>query len=182
MENANAETAPSDRVNSRVRPAASFISLWVLLTFIWFAMNSSLALESIATGSVLSAALAFIFVRTTNVWQDFCFSPIRIYHFVRYTCVFAIELVRSNINMMRYVYSPRINIKPGVVKITTRLKSPLGRLALANSIALTPGSLVVDMAGDTMYVHWLDVQTTDPEEAARILAGPFEKHLEKAFG
>ena len=55
-------------------------------------------------------------------------------------------------------------------------------IALANSIALTPGSLVMDIEGDTLFVHWLDVQTTDPDEATRIIAGPFEKHLEKVFG
>ena len=77
------------------------------------------------------------------------FSPARLYHFVRYTGVFAVELVRANINMLRYVYAPRIDINPGIVKIKTRLKTPVGRLALANSIALTPGSLVIDIEGDT---------------------------------
>jgi multicomponent Na+:H+ antiporter subunit E len=99
-----------------------------------------------------------------------------------YTGVFAVELLRANINMMRFVYSRRIDIRPGIVKIKTGLKTPLGRLALANSIALTPGSLVVDIEGDTLFVHWLDVKTTDPDEATRIIAGPFEVHLEKVFG
>jgi multicomponent Na+:H+ antiporter subunit E len=90
--------------------------------------------------------------------------------------------VRANINMMGYVYAPRIDIRPGIVKVKTRLKSPLGRLALANSIALTPGSLVLDIQDDVLFIHWLDVKTTDPDEAARIIAGPFEADLEKAFG
>ncbi len=71
---------------------------------------------------------------------------------------------------------------PGIVKVRTRLKTPVGRLALANSIALTPGSLVLDLDGETLTVHWLDVQTTDPEEATRIIVGPFERDLEKTFG
>ena len=57
-----------------------------------------------------------------------------------------------------------------------------GRLALANSIALTPGSLVLDIKDDTLFVHWLDVRTIDPDEATRIIAGPFEGYLEKVFG
>jgi multicomponent Na+:H+ antiporter subunit E len=100
----------------------------------------------------------------------------------RYTGVFAIELVRANINMMRYVYSPRIDIRPGVVKIRTELKSPIGRLALASSIVLTPGSLVLNIEDGVLFVHWLDVKTTDLDEATRIIAGPFEADLEKAFG
>jgi multicomponent Na+:H+ antiporter subunit E len=156
--------------------------LWVLLTFIWIAANSSFAIESVATGALISAALASIFTQKTEIWQGIRFSPSRLYHFILYTGVFVIELVRANINMMRYVYAPRIDISPGIVKIKTSLKTPLGRLALANSIALTPGSLVLDIEGDTLFVHWLDVMTTDQDEATRIIAGPFEKYLEKAFG
>jgi len=102
--------------------------------------------------------------------------------FVRYTGVFLVELVRANLSMLRYVYAPRIDINPGIVRVKTRLKTPVARLALANSIALTPGSLVVETEGDTLFIHWLDVTTTDTEEASRIFVEPFEEHLEKTFG
>jgi multicomponent Na+:H+ antiporter subunit E len=162
--------------------STGFVSLWLLLTFIWIAANSSIAIESVATGALISAALAYIFTRRSNVWRGIGVSPSRLYHFILYTGVFAIELVKANINMMRYVYARRIDIHPGIVKVKTRLKSPIGRLALANSIALTPGSLVMDIDGDTLFVHWLDVQTTDTDEATRIIVSPFEGHLEKVFG
>jgi multicomponent Na+:H+ antiporter subunit E len=164
------------------RKPGGFLWLWLLLTAIWFAANSSLAIESIATGALISAALAFVFVRHFPAWSDIRLSPSRLFHFIRYTFVFIREMMRANINMLRVVYAPRIDIDPGIVTIRTRLKTPVGRLALANSIALTPGSLVVDMDGDTLTVHWLDVQTTNPEEAARLIAGPFESDLEKTFG
>ena len=92
------------------------------------------------------------------------------------------ELVRANINMMRYVYAPRIDVDPGVVMVKTGLKSPIGRLALANSISLTPGSLVLDISEEGLTVHCLDMRTVDPNDASRTIAGPFEKHLEKSFG
>jgi multicomponent Na+:H+ antiporter subunit E len=162
--------------------AGGFFWLWLLLTFIWFAANSSLAPESIATGAFISAVLAYLFTRNSSAGRDVRFSPVRLYHFVRYTGVFAVELVRANVNMMRYVFAPRIDINPGVVEIKTRLKTPVGRLALVNSIALTPGSMVIDIDADSLFIHWFDVETTDPDEAARLIAGPFEKHLEKTFG
>lgn len=168
--------------NPRARQSAAFIGLWLLLTFIWFAANSSLAMESIMTGAVIAVVLALLFVRSFPAWTDIRLSPARLFHFVRYTGIFVVEMVRANLNMLRYVYAPRIEINPGIVKVRTRLKTPVGRLALANSIALTPGSLVVDMEGDALTVHWLDVQTTDAEEATRLIVGPFESDLEKAFG
>jgi multicomponent Na+:H+ antiporter subunit E len=171
-----------DHSSFGLRESEHFFWLWVLLTFLWIAANSSLAMESVASGALISAALTYIFTQKSNVWQGIRFSPSRFSHFILYTGVFAVELLRANINMMRYVYSPRMDIKPGIVKIKTGLKTPIGRLALANSIALTPGSLVVDIEGDTLFVHWLDVSTADPDEATRIIAGPFERHLEKVFG
>jgi multicomponent Na+:H+ antiporter subunit E len=171
-----------DRSSLGLRGAEDFFWLWLLLTFLWIAANSSLAVESVVSGALISAALAYIFTQRTDVWQGIRFSPSRLYHFIRYTGVFVVELLRANFNMMRYVYALRIDIRPGVVKIRTRLKTPLGRLALANSIALTPGSLVLDIEDDTLFIHWLDVKTTDPDEATRMIAGPFEEHLEKAFG
>jgi multicomponent Na+:H+ antiporter subunit E len=159
-----------------------FIWLSTLLTFLWFAVNLSLAVEVLATGALISSVLAYMFTRNAGVWRDIRFSPERLYHFALYTSVFLVELVRANINMMRYVYAPRIDINPGIVRVKTNLKTPVGRLALANSIALTPGSLVVDIDGDSLFVHWLDVQTTDLEEATRTIAGAFEEHLGKTFG
>jgi multicomponent Na+:H+ antiporter subunit E len=164
------------------KPRTGFVWLWFLLTFIWVAANSSVAVDSVVTGALIAAVLAYFFTRKSSIWQGVRCTPSSLYHFALYTGVFVVELVRANINMMRYVYSPHIDIKPGVVKIKTGLKSPIGRLALANSIALTPGSLVVDIKDDTLFIHWLDVQTSDPDEAGRIIAGPFEKHLENIFG
>jgi multicomponent Na+:H+ antiporter subunit E len=168
-------------INAVLRIPKGFFWLWVLLWLIWFAANSSLAIESIFTGAAIAAVLAYVFASKFDVWGAIRFSPVRLYHFLLYTGVFVVELVRANLNMLRYVYAPRIVIAPGIVKIRTRLKSPVGRLALANSIALTPGSLVMDIKGDALFIHWLDIQTTDPDEAARIIAEPFEEHLEKVF-
>lgn len=166
---------PSTRQNR------GFLPLWLLLAVIWIAANSSLAPENILTGAAIAGVLAFIFSRQSGVWQSLRVSPQRIWHFLLYTGAFIIEVIKANLNMLRYVYSPRIAIKPGVVAVKTHLKSPIGRLALANSIALTPGSLVLELEGDTLFIHWLDVTTDDPEETKRLLAGPFEDHLEKVF-
>jgi multicomponent Na+:H+ antiporter subunit E len=158
------------------------IWLWLLLTFVWVAANSSIAIDSVATGALISAALACIFSTRTSLWRDIKVSPCRLRHFLLYTGVFFAELVRANISMMRYVYSRRIDIEPGIVRARIALKSPIGRLTLASSIALTPGSLVVDIRDDVLFIHWLDVATTDEDEVTRIFVLPYEKHLEKVFG
>lgn len=155
--------------------------LWLLLFILWLIVNASLATPIVITGAVISFAIALIFARRSNVWH-IAVTPRSAWHFLAYTSVFFTELVKANLNMLRYVYSPRIDIHPGIVRVRIRLKSPIGRLALSNSIALTPGSLVMDVRGETMFVHWLDVKTTDPDQATEMIVAPFEKHLEAVFG
>lgn len=158
------------------------LSLWLVLFVVWMVANSTLAIEVAILGAIITFCLAYVFASRSDAWQKIRWTPAGLYHFLAYSGTFLVELVKANIAMMRVVYAPRIDIKPGVVKIRTKLKSPIGRLALANTIALTPGSLVLDIKDETLYIHWLDVQTTDLDKATEALAGPFETHLEKVFG
>lgn len=159
-----------------------FLSLWLVLFVVWTVANGSLALPVAALGLVVTFLLARSFASRSDAWRRISWTPQALVHFVAYTGVFLVELVKANLMMMRIVYSPRIAITPGIVRIRTKLTSPIGRLALANTIALTPGSLVLDIEDDTLLIHWLDVQTTDVDAATGLLARPYETHLEKVFG
>jgi multicomponent Na+:H+ antiporter subunit E len=51
-------------------------------------------------------------------------------------------------------------------------------LWLANSITLTPGTLTVDVKGQTLQVHWIDVAPgADLVHATREIAEKFENVL-----
>jgi multicomponent Na+:H+ antiporter subunit E len=172
-------------VDSNERKAVApqgVLSLWAVLFVVWMGANSTLAVEVAVLGAVITYALAYAFTKTSDGWQRIHWTPAGFYHFLAYTGTFLVELVKANIAMMKIVYAPRIDIKPGIVRVRTRLKSPIGRLALANTIALTPGSLVVDVKDDVLYIHWLDVRSTETEAASAAMAGPFETHLERVFG
>ena len=82
----------------------------------------SLSVEALATGALISAVLAYMFTRRPGIWSGIRFSRARLYHFMLYTGVFLVELVRANVDMMRYVYARRIVVKPGIVRIKTIAK------------------------------------------------------------
>jgi multicomponent Na+:H+ antiporter subunit E len=159
-----------------------FLNLWVVLFVVWMAANSTIEVEVALLGAVISGVFAYAFTKSSGGWRQIHWGPSGFYHFLVYSGVFLVELVKANLAMLRIVYSPRIHIRPGIVKVRTRLRSAIGRLALANTIALTPGSLVIDIKDDVLYIHWLDVKSTDAEIATAAIAGPFEKHLEQVFG
>jgi multicomponent Na+:H+ antiporter subunit E len=73
-------------------------------------------------------------------------------------------------------------IHPGIVKIKTSLKSDSAITALANSITLTPGTLTVDVTDDGhLYVHWINIKSTDTDEASKLIAQKFEYFIERIF-
>jgi len=159
-----------------------FLNLWLTLLLIWVIANGTLAFDTLLTGVVVTAAIAFAFAAFSRVYSVIRWSPRVIANYLMYLAVFLIELTRANLNVMRLVFSPRIVIEPGIVEIKTRLQSPIGRLALANSITLTPGTLVVDIKGDSLFIHWINIGATDPVAATNAISARFEKYLEVIYG
>lgn len=167
---------------SRTINYQSLPSLWITLFSIWLLANASLSVDVIATGVVVSTVLALPLSVFAHAYADIRLTPTAFLHYFIFLGVFLWELFLANLNVASIVFSPKIRIHPGIVQIKTRLKSATGRLVLANAITLTPGTLVVDIDGDSLYVHWIDVTAKDPQEATRRIAEKFEKHLEMIYG
>jgi len=62
------------------------------------------------------------------------------------------------------------------------LKSKIGRVILADSITLTPGTFTLDLKDDSMFIHWVDVKSTDLEKSTQLIVNKFEKYLEVMYG
>ena len=159
-----------------------FLNLWLTLMLIWVIANGTLAVDTLITGVVVCAAIALAFASFARVYSVIRWSPKVIIYYLMYFGVFLVELTKANLNVMRLVFSPRINIEPGIVEIKTSLKSPIGRLALANSITLTPGTLVVDIKDDSLFIHWINVSATDPVAATEEISARFEHYLKVIYG
>ena len=92
------------------------------------------------------------------------------------------ELVKSNFDVAFRVLNPKLPINPGIVKVKTKLQSRMGRIFLANSITLTPGTFTVETKGEDYYIHWIDVTSENIEDATKEIISKFEKYLEVMFG
>ena len=99
-----------------------------------------------------------------------------------YLLYFLKELVRSNLRLANVVLSPSLPLNPGIVKVRTRLTSRMGRLLLASSITLTPGTLTVALQGEWLYVHWVRVDHDDIDGATASIVAGFERYLEVMYG
>ena len=158
-----------------------FLVNWIFLMLVWLAFTSTFAIQEVLIGLITSALISFLSIRLFTCCTLSIFHPVKIFYMIKYMIVFLIALVQSNFDVARRVLTPSLPINPGIVKFKTKLKTNYSKMVLANSITLTPGTLSVDVKDDTFYIHWIDVKTTDPEQAYTDIAGQFEKILLKIF-
>jgi len=80
-----------------------------------------------------------------------------------YTWLFA-EIVKANVQVVKAVLSPDLEISPVLVKIPLASKSDIAQTNFANSITLTPGTVSVDMQDDYILVHALLKEMSTPAD------------------
>jgi len=154
--------------------------IWVLLS--WPFVDGRIDVQVLTAGVIASAIVAFLFHEVLPQEHHVFVSPVRIFWAVVYIPVLFYYIILANFDVVYRALHPKMPIKPGIVKIRTKLKSQSGITALANSITLTPGTLTVDLTDDGfLYIHWINVKSTDIEEATGLIADKFEYFLEKIF-
>ncbi len=146
----------------------------VILFVLWLGLTSSLNRQELIIGILISIVIPFLTPYPLSDMGLKWLSPKRILGVVLYLLVFLKALFIANIDVAKRVLSPSLNINPGIVKIKTSLKTDVGKMLLANSITLTPGTLTVDIRDEYLYIHWIDVEVKDIEKATKIIAGDFE--------
>ena len=75
--------------------------------------------------------------------------------FTRYAPWLTKEIIRANIDVARRIIDPRLPIEPTLVMIQASQESEIGRVIMANSVTLTPGTVSVDLQADSISVHAL---------------------------
>ncbi len=155
-----------------------YLFAFTLCFLLWLLLTGSLHPQELLAG----LAVAFITVLVAGprliIFSGLRLTPASPLHLVRYLLHFLLALVKANLDMARRVLSPSLPLRPAVVEVKTGLSSSLGRLLLANSITLTPGTLSVDVQGERILVHWVDCPPgTDLQAATDAIAAGFERHI-----
>ena len=131
----------------------------ILLFLLWLVFNERITADVIITG-VIAVLILTWFLSRFGGWslkRDGQFAA-RIPAFIGFVINLIIEMCIANIHMIALVLSdkPNESIRPAIVKHKTPLKTSVGRVALANSITLTPGTITVDVGDNCVYVHAID--------------------------
>jgi multicomponent Na+:H+ antiporter subunit E len=153
----------------------------VLAFGVWLVVTSTFDAASLGAGAVVAIAVAWAFRRVEMDEVRVLLLPHRLLWALAYVPVLFLYIVRSNLDVAYRVIHPRMPIRPGITRVRTRLTSVPGRVLLANSVTLTPGTMSVDLVGDVLYVHRIYVPETDPDGTTEREIAPFESMIRRIF-
>ena len=163
------------------------ISTFILCFAFWILLTWSFSVQELAAGAVVSLAVALFsarfFIHENAGWF---FNPAKLFAGLFFWLMtFVVEMIKANVDMAKRCFGGCKNINPGIVKVPVDLESDYGQAALANAITLTPGTITLDIADEEgktyYYVHWIDVQETDPEKAGEAIKGRLERGLRRVW-
>lgn len=149
------------------------IILNILIAIMWMFLAEEYTFSKFVVGYIFGVFILILLDR---------FIPDRLYlHRVKAIMnllfLFIKELILANVDVIKRVYSPSLNIEPGIFQYPTQLKSNWEITLLANLITLTPGTLTVAIGNDnqSLYIHSIDVSNV--EESIHQIQNTFEKAI-----
>ena len=87
------------------------------------------------------------------------------------------EIIVSNIEVTKIILSPEMELQRNMIEVGAHQKTELGRVLLANSITLTPGTVSVSMDNDRILVHALSFEGAEED-----LSGDMDRRVCKLEG
>jgi len=160
------------------------IAIFIFAFLLWQLLVWSGDIQNTAAGILVALITALIFAGSDGA-QDRAGGKLldikRWLWALYYIPVLVYHIILANFDVMYRVLHPDLPINPGIVKVRTRLKSKSARAVLCNSITLTPGTLSIDIAGEFIYVHWINVKGRNIEESTRIIVKKFENIIARIF-
>ncbi len=145
----------------------------LIIAVMWMFLSETYTLTSFISGYILGIVLLLLL----NRYIPGRFYLDRLLKVIQLILLFIKELIKSNIDIVKLVYTPKPEIEPGIFAYQTELETDWELTLLANLITLTPGTLSVAISNDnsTIYIHAMDID--DINESIQSIKMTFEKAI-----
>jgi multicomponent Na+:H+ antiporter subunit E len=123
----------------------------IMLMLVWIALTGSFTYINLFFGFIISFFVLWIISRDSPDKRYFTIA----FKIIRFFFYFLYEMLKANFQVAYEVMTSNLHMKPGIVKMELEARTDLEITFLANLIALTPGTLVLDVSDDrkVMYIH-----------------------------
>ena len=131
--------------------------MYIIFLLLWIMLNGQLNLEIVCFGVIIAGVLHAFVCRFLDYSPKKDLLLMRkLPYILAYILILIWEIIKANMDAIRLSLSVRNEVDPVIVRFRTDLKSRAARVALANSITLTPGTITVALEEDELIVHALD--------------------------
>ena len=132
--------------------------LIIALSLLWLLLSGLLTPLHLLLGVVSIAISLYIAVKMDVLMHKGQPLYFRFFGVAKYCLWLVGQILLSNLDVVKRVFSPTLAIKPILKAIPSYQKTEIGRVVYANSITLTPGTVAINIAqnGDVL-VHALHV-------------------------
>lgn len=145
----------------------------LLIGVIWMFLSESYSFASFLVGFVIGAALLFLLNRF--IPDSFYFKQVKSILYLIF--LFIKELILANIEVLKWVYKPRLDFQPGIIALPIDVKKNWEITLLANLITLTPGTLSVDVSRDQRFIYIHAIDLPDVNKTIVGIKDSFEKAI-----
>ncbi len=158
------------------------IKLLVLLTALWIALSGTYSLKPIIlAGGLFSIALVMVVVGRmdsavgqTTPRPELAFFMVRM---PKYSWFLLGKVISANLRVTRMLFTPSLQPDPRLLRMKVGPQTVLGKLVLANSITLTPGTVTLDLRAGEVLVHALGSVS-----AGSVVNGDIDRELRRLEG
>ena len=135
--------------------------LWrsALFAMLWWALTDGRS-DSWGVGSVSILLAVWLSLRLLPPVMTFV-SRVGLLRFLAY---FIVQSLRGGLQVAGLALRPRMGLRPGFHEVDLRLPEGIGRILLANTLSLLPGTLSVELQGNRLCLHVLDDQAPTESE------------------
>jgi len=136
------------------------ISLSLLLAVFWLVLSGHYTAFLISLGALSVVLVVWLCARMDVV--DHESQPLHLNReiFGYWLWLFR-EVVLSSLAVTACAFRGQASIKPACFEFKVSSDSDMGKVIFANSVTLTPGTVVIDLKGDKATVHALVAPATD---------------------
>jgi len=162
-------------------------AIYIVLGLIWVLISGSFSIGNFLLGVFFSYFILYpfkdLFTFTDSVGDIIRKIPKKII----YLYVLAREILKASFYMMYKILQPKLDIRPGIIAYPFTTSRSISTTLLANTISLTPGTLIVDVhvknptlkGPGIYYVHSIYVES--PKAVRDIIRKDIEQPVLEAF-
>lgn len=138
-----------------------FVVAWILLALLWLGLSGFYDPIHLAFGAVSVTIVASLSWKHLTGGGSIAKGVAHLGRLVLYMPWLLWQIALANVDVMLRIFGAR-PIDPCVVRFKPELDSEFGRVTLANSITLTPGTVTVEIEEDgTFVIHALSREAAD---------------------